>query len=140
MIFETGTIQHRACFSLFYQLLMPLTSPTSSSEVKTENLADRLTNLAESYYQLGMLHVADKTSSILSVGITGFIMLLLAMFVLLFLGLSLGWYFGEQLHNMVAGFLIAAGFYVLLALTTLIFRRSFFMPRIKDIIIRKMHE
>jgi len=67
------------------------------------------------------------------------ILAVLSIFALLFVSLGVGWWIGEALHNMLAGFSIIAGFYVLSVLVILAFKKQI-VPSIQNIIIRKAYE
>lgn len=111
-----------------------------SVKEKTQHLTDHFTELVESYYKLGVLHVTDKATGIASFTITLFVVSLLLMFTLLFLGFGLGWWLGTLFGNMLIGFSLVAGFFVAVIITIMALRKQVLFPLIRNLIIRKVYE
>ena len=107
---------------------------------KAKTLTDDVTELFELYYKLGVVSVTEKASSAVSASITAIIVLFLFMFTLLFAGLGAGWFLGEKLHSVVAGYCIVSGIFALLIGVTLAIRKSFLFPYIRNSIIKKIYE
>jgi hypothetical protein len=107
---------------------------------KAEELTDDIGDYIETYYKLKVLQLTDKAANAASVSLTSVMVFVLAFFFLLFLGIGLGWWIGERLQNMVAGFCIIAGVYALLIVIVLIIRKNLILPYIRNILIRKAYE
>lgn len=107
---------------------------------KAEELTDDIGDYIETYYKLKVLQLTDKAANVASVSLASIIVSVLAFFLLLFLGLGLGWWIGERLQNMVAGFCIVAGVYAVLILIVLVLRKNLILPYIRNVIIRKAYE
>ena len=107
---------------------------------KAEELTDDIGDYIETYYKLKVLQITDKAANIASTSLTSILVSVLGFFFLLFLGIGLGWWIGERLQNMVAGFCIIAGVYALLILIVLILRKNLILPYIRNIFIRKAYE
>ena len=107
---------------------------------KTENFTDHVGDLLDSYYKLGVLHVTDKATSIASFTVAIFVVSFLAMFALLFIGFGLGWWLGEKLNSMLAGFSIVAGVFLTLIGALLAFKKQLLFPMIRNIIIKNVYE
>lgn len=85
-----------------------------STKEKVEDLAQGVTGYVDTYLKLTAVKVTDKASEVISVGITTVILALVAYMGLLFGALALGWWIGQQLESVAAGFAIMGGFFVLL--------------------------
>jgi len=94
----------------------------------------------DTFYKLSVVNLTGKASGIVSAGITSIIIVLFLMFALLFACMGIGWWLGEQLNNMLAGFGIISAFYILLIAVIVLFRKTFLFPMIRNILIRKMYE
>jgi len=107
---------------------------------KARTLTDDVSELFELYYKLAVVTATEKASNAAAVSITYIILISLFMFMLLFAGLGLGWYLGEKLNSMLAGFSIIAAIFALLIGLTLFFRKSFIFPLIRNTVIKRVYE
>lgn len=107
---------------------------------KAEELTDDIGDYIETYYKLKVLQLTDKAANVASVSLASIIVSVLAIFCLLFLGIGLGWWIGEQMQNMVAGFCIVAGVYAVLIIIVLVLRKNLILPYFRNVIIRKAYE
>ena len=107
---------------------------------KAEELTDHVGDYLDTFYKLAALNATGKATSIISAGITNIILILFILFAMLFAFMGIGWWLGEQMNNMLAGFGIVSGFYVFLIALVLIFRKSFLFPMIRNALIRKVYE
>lgn len=107
---------------------------------KAEELTEHVGDYLETFYKLTALNATGKATGIISAGITSIVVMLFIMFAMLFAFMGIGWWLGEQMNNMLAGFGIVSGFYILLIIIILTFRKSFLFPLIRNILIRKMYE
>jgi hypothetical protein len=106
----------------------------------SKHVTEQLSELIQSYYKLGLVHLTDKSSSIVSTSIVLILTTLLLLFVLFFIGIGIGFWLGERLGNMLAGFLIVAAFYFFLALFIYLTRNKFLIPFFQNRIITKVYE
>lgn len=105
-------------------------------------MSDELNNIKkdiQDYLEIKLdqirLHTAESISRILSSALNKAILGYLLFFILLFLSFAAGYYFGSILHSDELGFLCVAGFYVLVLIIFLIFRKSIIeRPVIKAIV------
>lgn len=107
---------------------------------KAKTLTDDIGELLDLYYKLAIVTVTEKASNAAAVSITVIIILFFMMFTLLFAGLGLGWYLGQVLENMLAGFGIVAGIFFIFIALTLTLRKQVLFPFIRNTIIRKVYD
>lgn len=107
---------------------------------KAEDLTEDIGQYVETFYKLKVLQATDKVARLASLSVTATMITILVLFFLLFLSIGLGWWLGEALDNMVAGFCIVAGFYGLLSLVVLVLHKNLILPWIRNILIRKAYE
>jgi len=107
---------------------------------KAENLTESIGDYAETYFRLTVLKVADKATVITSSTLVALSLFFVSIFVLFFLGIAAGIWLGTLLNNAAAGYLIVAGFFVLVMLILILMRKRIIFPMIRNSIIRKFYE
>lgn len=107
---------------------------------KAKTLTDDIGELLDLYYKLAIVTATEKASQTAAVTLTGIIIISLSLFTLLFAGLGLGWYLGEKLDSILAGYSIIAAIFLLLILGTLAFRKTVIFPFIRNLMIRRVYE
>src|SRR2546421_5811904 len=109
-------------------------------EVKTGSpgITKNVTNLVDTYIALAKANVTQKAADAVSVSISGFIMAVLAVFAVFFAGAGLAWWIGRLLSNMIAGFFIVSGLFVLLLVLLVAFKEQFLYPIIRNRIVKKV--
>jgi len=74
--------------------------------------------------ELTILRIVGSVSDIISSVITDGLFIIFSFFVLLFLSISLGFYFGDLFDSNALGFLTLGGIYILLILILTIFKKG----------------
>jgi hypothetical protein len=106
---------------------------------KAETLTDHVGDYIELYYKLIVLNATEKATGMASISVTSLTIAFLSVFSLLFISLGVGWWIGEQLGSMLGGFSIIGGFYAIVVVLILAFRKKI-VPSIQNLIIRKVYE
>ena len=100
--------------------------------------------LAEDYIKerllLVKLQTAEKTAKLVSAVFTGFIIVILCFFILLFLSFMAGYYVQEITGNWYYAFGIVTGFYILLVAFLVYFRKILLYKFIANSVIRILFE
>jgi hypothetical protein len=100
-----------------------------------ENIKKDIQEYIEVKLDLFKLQSAENISRVVSNAVVAVIVLLLASLVLFFLSFAAGYFLASVLNSNELGFLCVAGFYILLILIILIFRKSIIdRPVIKSVI------
>src|SRR5690606_30356608 len=73
---------------------------------------------------LTVLTLVDKLSSTIATVVTDGLTIVFGFFILLFVSIGLGFYFGELFGSNALGFLTVAGIYLLLAIILIVFKSS----------------
>ena len=107
---------------------------------KVENLTDNIGQYVNTYYKLSVLNATDKATGIAATSLATLSIFFLGIFVLFFTGMALGIWLGDILENPVAGYLIVAGFYLLIIIILVLLRKRIVFPFIRNLIIRKIYE
>ena len=82
--------------------------------------------------------IFEKIATVTAVLFSSIIIALVAFFILLFLSISGGLYIGALLNNNSLGFLIIAGFYLLLFIVLIAFRKQLLEKKIADKVIEQL--
>ena len=109
-------------------------------KTKVNDLSEDVEAYVEAFYELKVLKLSEKTSLIASQSIAASATILLFILVLAFSGFALAWWIGSVLNNVAAGFIIVAGVYTTLAILIIALRKKFIVPRLRNMIIKKMFD
>ncbi len=107
---------------------------------RQDTVVDAAGDLIETYRDLLTVRIVEHTSMGASISIVGIITLLIIVFVLAFSGLGAAWWIGDTMNNMKAGFFIVGGFYTLILIAVLASAKSFIIPNVRNLIIKKIYE
>jgi hypothetical protein len=84
------------------------------------------------------IHVADYLIRFFSSLILWMVLFWILIFVVVFLSFSFAYWFGERTGKWSLGFLIIAGFYILLAIFFFIFRKAIIVRPFTRLILQQM--
>ncbi|WP_205511701.1 hypothetical protein [Longitalea arenae] len=107
---------------------------------KAANLVNHVQDIAQTYYDLARINVAQAGSKAISRAIIFFLLTGLVLCVFLLAGIGLSLYLGILLKNPAAGYFTAAFIYFLLVMVLYLLRRKIVFPFIRDIIVRKIYD
>lgn len=82
------------------------------------------------------LHSVEKISVLVSLMFTGLLMALLSFFVLLFISIMAGYYFGSLIGSLYAGFGIVAAFYIILLIILATTGKKYLTVFITNLVIK----
>jgi hypothetical protein len=102
-------------------------------------IVDAARRMFEIYKELIPLQAIEYGSLGASWSSLGMVMLILAVFVLLFAGLGAAWWLGEAMNNIKAGFFIVCGFYLVLVVAIALTANKMIIPGLRNLFIRKMY-
>lgn len=111
-------------------------------ELKTKagNLTESITDYIQTYYKLNVLKIADKSTSAAATIVAVVAVVFLGAFVLLFGGIALGLWLGQLMEDMVLGFVLVAGFFMVILVILVMLRKKLIFPIIRNKIINKIYE
>ena len=107
---------------------------------KAEDFTNHVGELLNTYYELTVVTVAQKTARTAAGGFTFIVICAFSLCALIFLGVGLGAWIGEALNNRPAGYFIVGGIYILLMVIFYLLRKSIVLPFIRNFIVKKMFE
>lgn len=112
-----------------------MSEPSFFSELK-----QLITDYVEARIALVKINVYEKAAKITAVLFSSVIIALVVFFLLFFLSISGGFYFASLLNSNALGFLIVFGFYLVLLVVLLIFRKQLLEKYITDKVIQTLFE
>ena len=107
---------------------------------KLEGLTDHVKEYINTRVELTKLHLAEKTSLIISELIAITIVILFFIFVLLFGSIAGAWALSEWIGKRYAGFLIVAGIYLLLGIIVWVTRGRLIRFPVMNAIIKQLQQ
>ncbi|MFL5747914.1 MAG: hypothetical protein ACJ751_24780 [Niastella sp.] len=107
---------------------------------KTGQLANHVQDIAQTYYDLARINIAQAGAKTLARAIVFFLVSGLAMCVLLLAGIGLSLYLGKLLYNTAAGYFIVAAFYLFIVMLLYLLRKKVVFPFFRDFIVRRIYD
>jgi hypothetical protein len=107
---------------------------------KATSLANHVQDIAQTYYELARINVAQAGSKAISRAIIFFLLAGLVLCILLLAGIGLALLLGKILNNAAAGYFIVASFYLLLVIVLYLLRKKIIFPFIRNFIVRKIYD
>ncbi|THU40853.1 phage holin family protein [Niastella caeni] len=107
---------------------------------KLEGLTDHVKEYINTRVELAKLHLAEKTSLIISNLIAVTVVVLLFLFVIVFGSIAGAWALSDLIGKPYSGFLIVAGFYFILGIIVWVTRSRFIRFPVMNAIIKQLHK
>ena len=107
---------------------------------KIEGLTEHVKEYVQTRIEQTKLELAEKTSLIIGNLIAVTVITVLFLFVLVFGSIAAAWALSDWLENPWAGFLIVAGFYLLIAIIVWVGRGAIIRFPVMNYIIRQLHK
>ena len=107
---------------------------------KLEGLTDHVKEYINTRVELTKLHLAEKTSLVLSNMIAVTIVVVLFLFVIVFGSIAGAWALSEWIGKSYSGFLIVSGFYLLLGIIVWVARDKLIRFPIMNAIIKQLQK
>jgi uncharacterized membrane protein (UPF0182 family) len=109
-----------------------------NEKVKIEEVTDNLKEYINTRYEILLLKAGEKTANIASQLSVAILLLFSFILFIIFLSMGAGYYVSDLLHSTYAGFMIVAGFYLLLIIVVLLVRKGMIMKPMRNKIIREL--
>ena len=109
-------------------------------DTKTSNLANHVQDIAQTYYDLARINIAQAGAKTLARAIIFFLLAGLVLCVLLLAGIGGALYLGKLMYNTAAGYFIVAGIYLLIVLLLYLLRKSIVFPFFRNFIVRRIYD
>ncbi|HEV7783141.1 MAG TPA: phage holin family protein [Chitinophagaceae bacterium] len=107
---------------------------------KTEELISHTGEYLDTFFKVSLLKVTKKTTDIASAAIGLMVTCVLGLLVLFFAGFGAAWWLGDIMDSRIGGFMVVAGFFIVIAFILISLRRKIVFPFIRNSLIRKIYE
>ena len=95
---------------------------------------------AETFYKLSLVRLTKKVSDVASGIVNSVLIFFISLCMLLFISFAGAWWLGDVTNSRALGFLLVAGFYLLIILVLVLMRKKVISPFIRNTLIRKIYE
>ena len=95
---------------------------------------------AETFYKLSLVRLTKKVSDIASGLVNSVLIFFISLCILLFISFAGAWWLGDVTNSRALGFLLIAGFYLLIIFVLVLMRKKVISPFIRNTLIRKIYE
>jgi hypothetical protein len=115
-------------------------TPMDELHTKTANLANHVQDIAQTYYDLARINIAQAGAKTLARAIIFFLLAGLVLCVLLLVGIGLALCLGKMLYNTAAGYFIVAALYLFIVFLLYLLRKKVVFPFFRDFIVRRIYD
>ncbi len=116
------------------------TTLNTNEPANERNIAELASDYVETYVKLAVVNINQKTADISAAASFSMLAGLICFFVIMFLGIAASFWLGGILDSNAAGFLLVAGFYLVLFVVLFVSRKKFFYPFVKNLIVKSIYE
>ena len=106
----------------------------------TEDLTSHIGDYLDTFYQVSLLNLTKKATNIGSFAFSTIVVCILGLFVLFFTSIAMAWWLGDVVASRAGGFLIVAGFYLVVGIILILLRKKIVFPYFRNILIRKVYD
>ena len=105
-----------------------------------KDILNHATDYAETFYKLNLVRLTKKVSDVASGVVNSVLIFFISLCILLFMSFAGAWWLGDVTDNRALGFLLIAGFYLLIILVLVLMRKKIISPFIRNTLISKIYE
>ena len=113
---------------------------TQNLKEDAKDILNHAGDYAETFYKLNLLRLTKKVSDVASVVVNSLLIFFISLCILLFVSFAGAWWLGDVVQNRALGFLLIAGFYILIIIVLVLMRKKIISPFIRNTLIRKFYE
>ena len=105
-----------------------------------KDILNHASDYAETFYKLSLVRLTKKVSDVASVVVNSVLIFFISLCILLFISFAGAWWLGDVTNSRALGFLLIAGFYLLIVFVLILMRKKVISPFIRNTLIRKIYE
>lgn len=113
---------------------------TEQLQDKKEDILNHLDDYADTFYRLTILKLTQKAAQVASTMIMSMIVYILGLLILFLASLGAAWWLGDIIKSRIGGFMIMVGFYFILFVLVLLFRKKIIFPFLRNFIVKKVYD
>jgi hypothetical protein len=108
--------------------------------VSSPNIAELAADYIETYYQLTVVTINQKTALFSAAASFSMLAALIGAFVAIFFGIAASLWLGTIMNSNALGFLLVGVFFLLVFLALFLTRKKLFYPFVKNLVIKSIYE
>ena len=105
-----------------------------------EDLTSHVSDYLDTLYRLTLLKATQKATNLASILVAAIAICALGLVALFFASFGVAWWLGDIIKSRPGGFMIMAGFYLLLLLCIILLRKKIVFPFIRNLVMGKIYE
>src|SRR4030095_12434281 len=105
-----------------------------------KDVFNHASDYAETFYKLSLVRLTKKVSNVASGVVNSVLIFFISFCILLFISFAGAWWLGDVTNSRALGFLLIAGFYLLIVFVLVLMRKKIISPFIRNTLIRKFYE
>ena|SRR5581483_10810245 len=109
-------------------------------KTKAVDLASHVEEIAQTYYDLARVNMAQISARALSRAVIFFIIAGVWIVIIMLVAIGLSVLAGKLLHNAAAGYFVVALLYIVLLIIFYLLRKTLVFPFIRNLIVRKIYD
>ena len=113
---------------------------TEELKENVEDISKHVGDYIDTFFKLATINLTQKAATVTSSVIHNTALCIMGLFVLFFAGFGAAWWLGDVIDSRAGGFLIVAGFFLLLTLIFVALRKQVIFPLIRNKIIREIYD
>ncbi len=113
---------------------------TQNLKEDAKDILNHAGDYAETFYKLSLVRLTKKVSDIASGVVNSVLIFFISLCILLFISFAGAWWLGDVTNSRALGFLLIAGFYLLIVFVLVLMRKKVISPFIRNTLIRKIYE
>ena len=111
-----------------------------SIKTKLEEFVTNSTDLGETAYKLAKINAITKVTSTSASFLFTIISSVFFLFILLFASTAIAFWLGEKFDSTTTGFLLVAGFYLVLFILFMLLKGKLILPWLRKKLVQKIYE
>jgi hypothetical protein len=113
---------------------------TEDLKETVEDLASHVNDYLDTLYRLTLLKAVQKATNLASTVVAAIAVCTLGLIALFFVSFGAAWWLGDIIKSRAGGFMIMAGFYLLLLVCIILLRKKIVFPFIRNLVMGKIYE
>lgn len=113
---------------------------TETIQSKLDEFVTNSTDLGKTAYKLAKINAITKLTSTLASFIFTIISSVFLFLILLFVSIAIAFWLGEMFHSTPIGFLLVAGFYLVLFILLFLLKGKLILPWLRNKFVQKIYE
>ena len=113
---------------------------TEDLKETVEDLTSHVNDYLDTLYRLTLLKAVQKATTLASTVVAAIAVCTVGLIALFFASFGAAWWLGDVIKSRAGGFMIMAGFFLLLLVCIFLLRKKIVFPFIRNLVMGKIYE